>query len=166
METSLKLFLTLSASSVPVHRADSSVVGGSDIRQGSFYTFSSHYLHRTPVSLCLPLHVFVLRLKWTLVHIAVSMYLPEGKWNRLLTCVCLCLCLQRWRTMSRRTALKCESTPVWRAWRTTCWETEADLRSLTPGSGTRSDTPVLCTCWRDHHTHTHAHIHTHIHDYL
>lgn len=54
----------------------------------------------------------------------------------------LCLYLQRWRTTSLRMALKCVSTPVWKAWRTTCWETEDDLRFPTPGSGIRLDT--LC----------------------
>lgn len=101
---------------------------------------------------------------WTHLHLVILTYLPgsvvndRAWWHRhkkkrsilsalepqmMICSPCvshgLCLCLQRWRTTSLRTAPKCESTPVWRAWRTTCWETEEDRRSPTPGSGIRSD---------------------------
>ncbi len=48
-----------------------------------------------------------------------------------------CVSLQRLRTMNLHLARKSESTPVWRAWKTMCWETGADQRSPTAGWNTR-----------------------------
>ncbi len=44
-----------------------------------------------------------------------------------------CVSLQRLRITNLHLARKSESTPVWRAWKTMCWETGADQRFPTAG---------------------------------
>ena len=51
--------------------------------------------------------------------------------------VSACSLQQKWRTMSLHSGLRCGNIPVWKAWRTMCWEIEADQRFPAPGSTTR-----------------------------
>lgn len=148
METSLKKeHFPLSALLVPVYKAGS---------WKSAVWFGMNWAHtwmRLHFITCFTFHSVINCLIYfvnTSTHTHGRCSSPE---TRTMINTWRCLCLQRWRTTSLRTAPRCESTRVWRAWRTTCWGTEDDRRSPTPGSGTRSDTHHNVCTVTSYHVH-------------
>lgn len=61
----------------------------------------------------------------------------EGMYHMSDNLIVLCVSSQRLRITNLHLALKSESTPVWRAWKTMCYETGAGQRSPTAGWNTR-----------------------------